>query len=328
MTLLRFILKRLLFALPLVLFLPLVTFVLMHLAPGNFFDTLRLNPQISAETVARYEKLYHLDQPVLIQYLAWLRNILHLDFGYSFAYHQPVLVLLYSRLWNTFLLTFSSFLIAWLLAVPAGLWAGMKEGKTTDFFASTAAYAGLAVPNFFLCLILLWAASETGALPLGGMHSLGYDALPWPGKILDRARHMAIPVFVLSLASFAYLFRLMRAQTREVKNRDFVFFLRTRRIPEKSILYRHIARNAINPMLSLFGLELPALFSGAALVEIFTGWPGLGSMMLAAVRAQDLFLVLGNMFLIAILLVAGNLLADILIVMADPRLRLAKGKEA
>jgi len=136
---------------------------------------------------------------------------------------------------------------------------------------------------------------------------------------------MIIPVFVLTLSSFAYLFRLMRAQTRQVSRQDFVFFLHARHIPTGKIVYKHIGRNAINPMLSLFGLELPALFSGAALVEIFTGWPGLGSMMLAAVRAQDLFLVLGNMLMIAFLLVAGNLIADIMIVAADPRVRLGAG---
>mgnify|MGYP000089839009 CR=1 FL=1 len=325
MNLAGFIIKRVVFSLPLLFFLPLVTFLFMHLAPGNFFDTMRLNPQISPETIAHYEKLYHLDQPVLIQYLHWMKSILHLDFGYSFAYRQPVLTLLLSRLWNTFLLTFTAFLLSWLLAVPLGLWSGMKEGRKSDFLASTAAYAGLSMPNFLLCILLLWFAAATGWLPLGGLVSLDYEELGPVKKAADRVLHMIIPVFVLTLSSFAYLFRLMRAQTRQVSRQDFVFFLHARHIPTGKIVYKHIGRNAINPMLSLFGLELPALFSGAALVEIFTGWPGLGSMMLAAVRAQDLFLVLGNMLMIAFLLVAGNLIADIMIVAADPRVRLGAG---
>lgn len=152
---------------------------------------------------------------------------------------------------------------------------------------------------------------------------MNYDDLSGPAKVMDRIRHMAVPVFVLFLSSFSYLFRLMRAQTLEVANRDFVFFLRALRVPESRIVFRHIARNAINPLVSLFGLELPALFSGAALVEIFTGWPGLGSLMLQAVRAQDQFLVLGNMLILAFLLVAGNLLADILLAVTDPRIRIS-----
>lgn len=324
MNLSRYIFKRLLYSLPLLLFLPFVTFLLIHLAPGDFFDSIRMNPQISPETVERYEKMYHLDEPVLFQYVHWLKSIAQLDFGYSFAYKQPVLRLLLSRLGNTLLLTVSAFLLAWILALLFGLWAGMRQAKLPDFMLSSAAYAGLSIPSFFLCILFLWFAAASGILPLGGATSIYYDGLSAGEKLLDRLRHMVIPVSVLAFASFAYLFRLMRAQTLEVKDADFIFYLRTRRISERSVVFKHIGRNAINPMISLFGLELPSLFSGAALVEIFTGWPGLGSMMLAAVRSQDLFLVMGNILVIAALLVLGNLIADILMVAADPRIRLSE----
>jgi len=322
MNLIGYILKRLASVLPLLIFLPLLTFLLMHLVPGNYFDSLRMNPQISRDTLERYEQMYHLDQPVLMQYLYWLSNLLRLDFGYSFAYNQPVLKLLASRFANTLLLTGTSFLLAWFLAAVLGLWAGMRRDRWPDRVLSLTAYVGLSIPNFFLCLLLLWQAASWGALPLGGVKSVGFDALRWWEKIGDVARHMVIPVSVLTLGSFAYLFRLMRAQTIEVADREFVFYLRTLRLPEHRILFKHIARNALNPMVTLFGMELPALFSGAALVEIFTGWPGLGQMMLQAVRTQDIFLVLGNMLMIAFLLVLGNLLADILLVTVDPRIRL------
>lgn len=322
MNILRYFLKRLVSAIPLFIFLPLLTFVLMHFVPGNYFDTLRMNPQISPETIKQYERMYHLDEPVWMQFFYWLRNIVHLDFGYSFSYKQPVFDLLMSRLWNTFLLTGTAFGLAWLLAAVLGLWAGLHRDGLTDRIMRFIAYAGLSVPNFFLCLLLLWGASLWGGIPLGGMTSVYYEDLSWSGKIFDRLAHMVIPVSVLSLGSFAYLFRLMRSQTREVAGRDFVFYLRTLRIPEHKIIFKHVGRNAINPMITLFGLELPALFSGAALVEIFTGWPGLGSMMLQAVRMQDLFLVLGNMFMIAVLLVVGNFIADVLLAFMDPRIRL------
>ncbi len=318
-----FLIKRLLGVLPVLFFLPFITFFLMHLVPGNYFDSLRMNPQISPQTIERYEQMYHLKEPVLVQYGYWLKNIARLDFGYSFTYQQPVTKLLISRFGNTLLLTLTAFLLAWAAAIPLGLWAGLSKNSLTDKAGRLVAYFGLSMPNFLLCLLLLWGISRWGGLPLGGLSSVNYDDLSGPAKVMDRIRHMAVPVFVLFLSSFSYLFRLMRAQTLEVANRDFVFFLRALRVPESRIVFRHIARNAINPLVSLFGLELPALFSGAALVEIFTGWPGLGSLMLQAVRAQDQFLVLGNMLILAFLLVAGNLLADILLAVTDPRIRIS-----
>lgn len=317
----RFLFRRLLSTLPLFVFLPLLTFLLMHFVPGNYFDAIRMNPQVSPETVRQYEAMYHLDQPVFLQYLHWLKNLLRLDFGYSFAYHQPVLEVLGSRLGNTLLLSSVSFMIAWILAFFLGLICGVRPGGWLDRFLCSAAYAGLSIPNFFLCLLFLWLAAGTNWLPLGGMRSADYEALGTLSRLTDIARHMVIPVTVLAAGSFAYLFRLMRSQTLELAGRDFVLYLRSVGVPENRIIFRHIARNAVNPMITLLGMELPALFSGAALVEIFTGWPGLGSMMLQAVRTQDLFLVLGNIVMIALLLVAGNLLADILLAVCDPRIR-------
>lgn len=299
----------------------------MHLVPGNYFDSLRLNPQISPETIQRYEAMYHLEDPVFIQYLHWLKNIARLDFGFSFSYQQPVAGILVSRLGNTLLLTVTSFLAAWLCAVPLGLWAGLKSGGFVDRLGRGVAYFGLSVPNFLLCLLLLWGAASWGKIPLGGVSSPYAETFPWYERVFDLLAHMLIPVFVLSISSFAYLFRLMRAQTLEVINRDFVFFLRSLRVSESRIIFRHVGRNAINPLISLFGMELPALFSGAAMVEIFTGWPGLGSLMLQAVRSQDQFLVLGNMLFLAFLLILGNLISDILLAAADPRIRFSGGKQ-
>ena len=325
MKLFKFFAHRFFVSLPLLFLLPLLTFWLMHLVPGNYFDQLRINPQISKETIAQYEKLYHLQEPVGVQYIYWLKQICKLDLGYSFAYKQPVTRILVSRLGNTVLLTGVSFLWAWLLAVFFGLIAARYPRSILNRLLEWIAYAGLSIPNFFLCLLLLHLAASWGGLPLGGMRSMAYESFSLFEKIKDVARHLVIPSFVLGLGIFAFLFRLMRAQAQEVFDKDFILYLRTWHVPEWKILFKHVARNAINPLITLLGMQLPALVSGAALVEIFTGWPGLGQVMLQAVRSQDLFLVLGNMVMVACLLVLGNLLADMLLLCVDPRLRSPQG---
>ena len=300
----------------------------MHLVPGNYFDQLRMNPQISQATVAQYEKLYHLNEPVLVQYGYWLKQLCKLDFGYSFAYKQPVLDILLVRLGNTVLLTGVSFAWAWILAVFFGLLAARFPRSLLDKTLEGISYGALSITSFFLCLLLLHAAATWGGLPLGGMRSVAYESFSASEKVMDILRHLVIPSFVLGLGIFAFLFRLMRSQALEVFEKDFILYLRTWRIPGHKILFKHVARNAINPLVTLLGMQLPALVSGAALVEIFTGWPGLGAVMLQAVRAQDQFLVLGNMVMVSCLLVAGNLFADILLVMVDPRIRSGKGGPA
>lgn len=321
----KFCIKRMASAVPLILLLPLLTLLLMQLAPGNYFDSLRMNPQISPDTIEKYAARYHLDEPVIVQYSYWVKNLLHFDLGYSFAYQQQVTDLLKSRMLNTLLLTVTSFIFAWGLAIPCGLIAGLKPSGKFDRILSIISYGGLSVPGFFLCLILLFAAAQTGTIPLGGIRSLGYAELSIAGKIMDIGSHMFIPVAVLSLGSFCYLFRIMRAQTIEISRKEFVLFLKACNVPKLKIIFRHILRNSVNPMITMFGLELPVLFSGSALVEIFTGWPGLGQMMLYAARAQDMFLVLGNMVMIAVLLVLGSFVADILLVLTDPRIRFSGG---
>lgn len=316
-----FLLRRFFASLPLFFLLPLLTFWLLHLVPGNYFDQLRLNPQVSQATVEKYEELYHLKEPVAIQYFYWLKQISRFDLGFSFAYKQPVLDVLASRLGNTVLLTGVSFFWAWLTAIFFGLLAARYPRSFLNRALEGIAYAGLSIPNFFLCMLLLYGASQWGGLPLGGMRGVDYEVLSVSGKLMDLLRHLAIPSFVLGFGVFAFLFRLMRSQAAETLDKDYILYLRTWRIPESKILFKHVARNAINPLITLLGMQLPALVSGAALVEIFTGWPGLGQVMLQAVRTQDIFLVLGNMVMVSCLLIAGNLLADVLLLWVDPRIR-------
>lgn len=316
-----FLFKRLILIVPLVLAVTLLTFFLIHLAPGNYFDVLKLNPLIQPETIAQYEAKYHFNEPFLVQYGYWLKNLIKGDFGYSFYFQQPVGTLLASRLWNTFLLSFVSFLVAWLLAIPLGVLAAAWKDSLFDRLLSFLAYVFLSVPGFFLALLLLFWASQTNALPIGGIHSVHYDQMNFFAKMWDVFHHMVIPVTVLATGSGAYLFRLMRSSMIESLQQDYIAVLKVRGVSRFKRYFKHALRNAINPLVTLFGLELPSLFSGAALLEIITAWPGLGLIMLQAVRSQDIFLVLGNLVMVSFLLMIGNLISDLLLFATDPRIR-------
>ena len=316
-----YILRRIIIAIPLLLAMSFVTFLFIHLAPGNFFDSLRLNPQISEETISKYQAQYHLDMPVIVQYIYWLKNILRLDLGYSFFYNCPVSKVIFSRLFNTIILSISSLLLTWLVAIPLGIYAALKHNRFIDRLFSVFSLFGLSMPGFFFALILLYLASLTGWLPLGGMRSTNFDSLSSLAKAFDILRHLILPATVISIASIGSLQRIMRANLLEVLRQQYVLSARAKGLPESLVIYRHALRNAINPLITIFGYELSGLLSGAALIEIVFNWPGLGMVMLTAVRAQDLFLVMAGMLLGGVLLLFGNLAADILLAWSDPRIR-------
>ena len=316
-----FIVKRILIAIPLLLAMSLVAFLAINLAPGNFFDSLRLDPQVSEETIQHYESLYHLDKPVIVQYLYWLKNLAKLDFGYSFFYNAPVKKVISSRLLNTLLLSAVSLFFTWLIAIPLGIIAAVKRNRFADRFFSLLSFIGLSIPNFFFALLLLYLASVFGILPLGGMRSANFESLNLLAKIFDIGRHLIIPTIVISTSAFAGLQRLMRGNLLDVLRQQYILTARAKGLPENRIIYHHALRNAINPLVTIFGYQLSGLLSGAALTEIICNWPGLGSTLLTAVRAQDIYLVMGSMLMGGILLLMGNLFADILLAWVDPRIR-------
>jgi len=317
----KYIIKRILIAIPLLLVMSLLTFLLMQMTPGNFFDSLKLDPQISKETIERYEKLYHLDKPLFSQYLQWLKNLVKLEFGHSFFYNVPVSRILKGRLLNTFILSIASMLLTWFVAIPLGIWAAVRRNKFIDKLLSLLSFAGLSMPSFFLAILLLSIASQTGILPLGGMHSAHYESMSKLGKFIDLLKHLAIPATVISLGSIASLQRIMRGNFLEVLRQQYILTARAKGLPENVVIYRHALRNAINPLITLFGYELSSLLGGAALIEIICNWPGLGSLMLTAVRSKDVYLVMSSMLMGGVLLLIGNLVADILLAWSDPRIR-------
>lgn len=316
-----YIIRRLLIAVPLLLAMTFVTFMFIHLAPGNYFDTLRMNPQFSPETIKKYESQYHLDQPALMQYGWWLKSILSLDLGYSFSLNSPVTNVLKGRLFNTFILSLSAMVFTWCIAIPLGIFCAVRQNKISDRFFSALSFVGLSIPNFFFALLLLYLASLSGLLPLGGMYSAEYEGFSWWARQSDLLRHLIVPTLVIGTGSLAGLQRIMRGNMLEVLRAQYITTARAKGLPEGRVIYVHALRNAINPLITLFGYSLSGLLSGAALTEIIIGWPGLGSVMLQAVRSQDIFLVMGSMLMGGVLLIAGNLIADVLLAWSDPRIQ-------
>ncbi len=319
-----YILKRFTVALGLLAVMSFMTFWLMAATPGNFFDALKLNPQISPETVAHYERLYGLKDPLLMRYWHWLSNVLRGEFGYSFYYNVPVTHVLAGRMGNTFILSFTSFLLTWVVAIPLGIWAALHRNRFGDRLLGFLSFAAFSTPGFFLAILLLSAASQWGILPLGGMRSPAYDDMTLFGKALDVGAHLIIPAVVLSLASIASLQRIMRGNMLSVLGRQYITAARARGLPEAEVIYRHALRNAFNPLATLLGYEFSGLLSGAALVEVVCSWPGLGTLMLTAVRAKDVYVVMASMLMGGALLLLGNLLADMFLVWVDPRIRHGK----
>jgi len=318
---LRYLARRLIQMIPLIFGVTLLSFIVIQLSPGDFLAEIRLNPVVSGETVDAMRRNFGLDQPLFIQYAKWLWRLLHLDFGFSFAYHVPVTWLIGSRLVNTLILNIAALVIAWLLAIPIGIHAATRQYSVSDNALSLTAYLGISTPSFFSGLLLLFVAFKTGWLPIGGMTSLDYDILPWYGKILDVGRHLVIPASVLGFGAAAGLMRQMRGNLLEVLRQDYVRTARSKGLAERPVIYKHAVRNAINPLITLFGFEIGGLLGGAAILENVVGWPGLGRLILEAVVQKDLYVVMGSLVIGSFTLVLGNLIADILLALSDPRIR-------
>ncbi|MDR0306631.1 MAG: ABC transporter permease [Chitinispirillales bacterium] len=321
------LLRRVLVSIPQLLLMSFITFLFIDLAPGDVLAQYRFDPRISEESVKEIEAKYHFDKPVIVQYGYWLVRAVQGDLGYSFSRQAEVSSVISERLFNTFILSFFSIIITWLVAIPLGIYAAVKQYSWGDRIMSFISYLGMSLPTFFVALLLMFFVYLGRDLPLisliptSGMISANYEQLSFGGKIVDRALHMIVPVTVLTITALAGLQRISRGNMLEELRKQYVVTARAKGLSENRVVYRHALRNAVNPLITLFGFEFSALLSGAALLEIIMNWPGLGSLMLSAVQTQDTFLVMGSLLLGGLMLIAGNLIADILLAAADPRVR-------
>lgn len=318
----RYILRRFINIVPLLLGITLLSFGIMKLAPGDFLSQMALNPLISRETIEILRRQFGLDQPWPIQYLKWLWGIIHFDFGYSFTYRISVATLIIERVLNTLLLTTAAAFLSWFLALLLGVYTALWRKSLFDQILSFFSFATISVPTFFLALLGVFFAAITGWLPTGGAMSFNYQTLSSLEKVWDRLYHLILPATVLGIAGFGGLFRITRSYFLEMMRQPFVITAKAKGLPSTTVTWRHIFPNAINPLITLLGFQIAGLLSGAAFTEIIFAWPGLGRLILEAVMSQDLYLVMGSLLMGAILLILGNLFADILLATIDPRIKL------
>jgi peptide/nickel transport system permease protein len=319
-----YLLRRLLHMIPLLLGITCLAFLVIDLAPGDYFSTLRMNPTMSPEAIREMERQFGYGDPLLLRYLKWLWRALHFDLGMSVAYRVAVLDLIGARAVNTLILAVASLAVTWTLAIPIGIIVALRPNSITDRVLSFVAFFGMSLPNFFLAFLLMFAALKTGWFPIGGTYSVDYGSLTAWGKATDRLAHLVLPTIVLGTAGMASLMRLMRGTFLEIAQAEFVRTARAKGLPERAVVLKHILRNALNPFVTLAGYELGTLLSGAALVEAVMNLQGLGSLMLEAVRSLDVYLVMGSVLMGSILLLLGNLLADLALTLVDPRINFAK----
>ncbi len=296
-------------------------FLFTDLAPGNFFDEMKLNPQISSDTVAALRAQYGLDRPLPVRYWRWVESVMKGEWGYSFAYNSPVRGLILLRARNTLLLTGCATLMAWLIAVPLGVWTASRAGSWPDRVCMSGTSFFLAVPEMVVVFGLLYFVIRSHALPAGGMISRGFEQFGFSEKMIDLAKHLIVPVLTLVLASLPILVRHVRASMIEVLGSPFIGAARGHGISRARILFRYALPAGANPLISLFGLSLAGLLSGSLLVEVITGWPGLGPLLLEASISRDLYVVIGVVMSSTVFMIMGNILADALLVAVDPRVR-------
>ncbi len=317
-----YIAKRLLQAIPLLLAISVVSFFIMQLAPGDYLDTIRMNPNISDEFVDNLKESYGLDKSPVEQYFMWLGKMLRFDFGHSFEFNIPVIKVIAPRLLNTLILAIAALIVSWIIGILIGVYSAVNKYSIGDNILSVFAFVGLSIPNFFFALLLLFFIVRFRIdLPVGGMTSINYDWLsPW-GKFVDVLKHLIVPAAVIGTASMARVMRQMRGQMIDAMRQDYIRTARAKGLSEKKVVYKHALRNAVNPLITLLGMDISILLSGAALTETVTGWPGLGKMMLDAVIHKDVYLVMGGLMIASVILIIGNLLADVTLAVVDPRIR-------
>ena len=320
----QYLLKRLIMMVPLFLGITLITFAVIHIAPGEPVEMqIAMNPKVTAEARERLRRFYGLDKPLHVQYGIWVKKLAMLDFGRSFAPdNRPVVDKIWERIPITLSLNIISLIIEFGLAVPIGILAAIRRDTLFDKGVTVFVFIGFAVPTFWLALLCMYLFGvKLGWLPISGLHSLGSEGYSFFRWLWDLLKHLILPVSVAAFGALAGLSRYMRSTMLDVIRQDYITTARAKGLPERLVIFRHALRNALLPVITLLGLSVPGLIGGSVIFETIFSSPGMGQLFYSGVMARDYPLVMGILVIGAGLTLIGNLLADMGYAIADPRIR-------
>ncbi|MGH2404537.1 MAG: ABC transporter permease [bacterium] len=325
---LRVVVQRLLLLPFLLVVFSILVFVLVQAPPGDFLTSYVSSLAASGSSVdlAQVESLkrqFGLDEPFLIQYVRWMQNLLRGDLGLSLEYQRPNLELIGEHLLLTILLALFSFVLTWVIAIPAGIYSATHPRSSLDYILAVVNYIGVATPNFMLALILMWIAFSRFGISVTGLFSPEYVQAPWSlGRFMDLVKHIWLPVIVLGIAGTARLTRIMRANLMDELNKPYVVTARAKGLSEWHLILKYPVRVAINPLVSTIGWYLPQLFSGSLIVATVMNLPNIGPLLLRALISQDMYLAGAILLIYCLLTVVGTLISDVLLAWVDPRIRM------
>ena len=312
----KYILKRILIAIPVLIGITLIDYAIMCLA-GSPLEMLK-GPRISDAALQAKEIAAGLDKPLIVQYFVWLWQLLQGNLGYSMKSYEPVSAMIGSHIGPTLLLMGASLALSLLIAVPAGIYSAVKQYSKGDYAVVTASFIGSSIPSFFLALILIYIFTvKLGVLPSSGMNTLGMD-----GSVADTIRHMVLPVTVLAVSLAGSNIRYIRSSFLEILQQDYLRTARAKGIGYKRVIWKHAMRNALLPIVTVIGMQIPMLFGGAVIIEQVFSWPGLGLMTMTAIMGRDYPVIMGVCLLSAVVVLVSNLITDILYALVDPTIQL------
>lgn len=312
----QFLIKRVLQIIPLLFGISLIVFLLVNAVPGSPLDRIAFDPNSRPADIDNLRRNLGLDRPIHERYFVWLGNVLQGNFGSSLISYRPVAGEILDRLPNTLKLTVAAFVMALVFSIPVGVYSAVRRNTPFDHAATVLSVAGVAVPRFWfgLILILVFAVSLRW-FPSGGVTSLD------GGGLGDQLKHLFLPAFTLAVAELAGWTRYIRGQMLEVIRQDYIRTATAKGLRERTVIFRHALRNALLPLVTLFGLSIPEFFSGALIIETIFTWPGIGRLTFEAAQQRDYTMIMGTVMFSATLVVLGNMLADIAYGLLDPRIK-------
>jgi len=323
---LNYITRRLVMIIPLLLGITIISFAIVHLAPGKPTTIEQsLNLKVSSQARERLEKLYGLDKPLHVQYIAWLGKIVRFDFGRSFGDDRPVVEKILERIPVTLTINILSLFLIFVIAIPLGIRSALLEGKPFDKIVTFLVFVGFAMPTFWLALLCMnFFGIKLGWLPISGLKSLDFEYFSFWRKLADYAWHLILPVAVSSIGGLAGVSRYMRSSMIEALRQPYIYTARAKGLPQARVVYKHGLRNAVLPIVTILGLSIPGLLGGSVIFESIFAIPGIGRLFYEAVMMRDYPLIMASIVLGAVLTMLGNLIADISYAYVDPRVRYKK----